>query len=80
MTQSSRLRGVTGGDCIGPASTVGLRGLELTVPVVGRQGVLSLPRVWTSPLTGPRRGEVAREPTPERKKKMAVFECVGVMG
>ena len=41
------------------------------MPTQGRQGVLSLPRAWTSPVfytTGPRRGEVAREATRNRNR------------
>ena len=51
------------------------RGLGQTVPTQGRQGVLSLPRAWTSPVfytTGPRRGEVAREATRNRNRNSCV--------
>ena len=56
-------------------------GLGQTVPTQGRQGVLSLPRAWTSPVfytTGPRRGEVAREATQNKtKQNNCVIELAG---
>ena len=45
------------------------RGLGQTLPTQGRQGVLSLPRAWTSPVfytTGPRR---ARQATQNKAKQ-----------
>ena len=56
-------------------------GLGQTVPTQGRQGVLSLPRAWTSPVfytTGPRRGEVAQEATQNKTKQNIVFHCVSL--
>ena len=46
------------------------------MPTQGRQGVLSLPRAWTSPVfytTGPRRGEVARKATRNRNRNSLRF-------
>ena len=56
------------------------RGLGQTVPTQGRQGVLSLPRAWTSPVfytTGPRRGEVARQATQNKTKQNK--HCVSLL-
>ena len=46
------------------------------MPTQGRQGVLSLPRAWTSPVfytTGPRRGEVTRKASQHKTKQNIVF-------